>query len=95
MALPSPCMTRWWTPRRREEFGLELVPAEDLARRDGITSTDASVGDAPGYDAAILAVAHRPFVERGAEGICAWLKPGGYLYDVKYAFGADEVDARL
>ena len=71
----------------RKVFGLELVPLERL--------TDAGTGEAARYDAAILAVAHRPFVAPGAAGIRQWLKPGGYLYDVKYAFGADEVDGRL
>ena len=47
------------------------------------------------YDAATLAVAHKPFVQQGADGIRQLLKPGGYLYDVKYAFGADQVDGRL
>ena len=74
----------------REEFGLDLVPVEGLERL-----AEAGAPDPAGYDAAILAVAHRPFVALGASGIRQWLKPGGYLYDVKYAFGADEVDGRL
>jgi UDP-N-acetyl-D-galactosamine dehydrogenase len=74
----------------REEFGLELVPVEAL---EGLASAGADEG--AHYDAAILAVAHRPFVAVGAVGIRQWLKPEGYLYDVKYAFGADEVDGRL
>jgi UDP-N-acetyl-D-galactosamine dehydrogenase len=74
----------------REEFGLELVPVEAL---EGLAGAGAD--EAAGYDAAILAVAHRPFVALGASGIRQWLKPGGYLYDVKYAFGAEEVDGRL
>ena len=74
----------------REEFGLELVPAEALEARTG-----AGADEAARYDAAILAVAHRPFVALGASGMRQWLKPEGYLYDVKYAFGADQVDGRL
>ena len=66
----------------REEFGLELITTDALDTHHDL-------------DAAILAVAHRRFVERGAEGIRGWLKPDGYLYDVKYAFSADEVDGRL
>ena len=74
----------------REEFRLELVPVEAL---EGLAGAGA---DEPArYDAAILAVAHRPFVALGAEGVRRWLKPEGYLYDVKYAFGADQVDGRL
>jgi len=74
----------------REEFGLDLVPLEGLERL-----AEAGAPDPAGYDAAILAVAHRSFVALGASGIRQWLKPGGYLYDVKHAFSADEVDGRL
>ncbi|MEX0383131.1 nucleotide sugar dehydrogenase [Spiribacter sp. 1M153] len=74
----------------REEFGLELVPVEAL---EALAGTGAD--DAAGYDAAILALGHRPFAEAGGEGIRRWLKPDGYLYDVKYAFPADAVDGRL
>ncbi|MEX0373693.1 nucleotide sugar dehydrogenase [Spiribacter roseus] len=66
----------------RAEFGVTLVDEEALARDSG-------------YDAAILTVAHRALVERGAAGIRAWLKPDGYLYDVKYALAAGDVDGRL
>ena len=84
----------------REEFRLELVSAEDLAsivpsRQPGGTPTSNGGDDIPAYDAAILAVAHKPFIEQGAEGIRQWLKPDGYLYDVKYAFDVDEADGRL
>ena len=68
----------------RKEFGVELLGAEALEGEGGLT-----------FDAAILAVAHRPFVEAGTAGIRTWLKPDGYLYDVKYAFPADAVDGRL
>jgi hypothetical protein len=34
-------------------------------------------------------------VARGADGVRTWLKPNGYLYDVKYAFPAGLVDGRL
>ncbi|WP_222518463.1 nucleotide sugar dehydrogenase [Spiribacter salinus] len=74
----------------REEFGLELVPVEAL---EGLASAGAD--ERARYDAAILAVAHRPFVALGAPGIRQWLKPDSYLYDVKYAFPADTVDGRL
>jgi UDP-N-acetyl-D-galactosamine dehydrogenase len=72
------------------EFGLNLVLAEALAQRARTTATDAT-----GYDAAILAVGHRPLVQQGARGIQRWLKPAGYLYDVKYALPAHAVDGRL
>ncbi|MRH79054.1 nucleotide sugar dehydrogenase [Spiribacter sp. C176] len=63
----------------RDEFGLTLVANPAPAT----------------YDAVILAVGHRAFVTRGADGVRAWLKPNGYLYDVKYAFPAAQVDGRL
>jgi UDP-N-acetyl-D-galactosamine dehydrogenase len=66
----------------KAEFGVTLVDEEALAR-DG------------GYDAAILTVAHRALVERGAAGIREWLKPDGYLFDVKYALAVNDVDGRL
>ena len=74
----------------RDEFGLELVPVEALETRTGAGADEAAC-----YDAAILAVAHRPFVALGASGIRHWLKPDGYLYDVKYALEPGEADARL
>ncbi|HEU4664184.1 MAG TPA: nucleotide sugar dehydrogenase [Dokdonella sp.] len=63
----------------RHEYGLELVP--ELV---------------PGtYDAVILAVAHRQFLELGAERIRALGKPGCVLFDVKQALPRDLVDDRL
>ncbi|MFT3790731.1 MAG: nucleotide sugar dehydrogenase [Rudaea sp.] len=47
------------------------------------------------YDAVILAVAHRQFIEMGAARIRALAKPGGVLFDVKHALPKDEVDDRL
>jgi UDP-N-acetyl-D-galactosamine dehydrogenase len=51
---------------------------------------------APGtYDAVILAVAHRDFVETGATGIRRWAKPTAILYDVKSVLPVETVDGRL
>ncbi len=47
------------------------------------------------YDAIILAVAHRQFIERGADGIRALGKPGAVFYDVKSVLPREAVDARL
>ena len=47
------------------------------------------------YDAVILAVAHRQFVELGAERIRALGKPGCVLFDVKQALPRASVDDRL
>jgi UDP-N-acetyl-D-galactosamine dehydrogenase len=47
------------------------------------------------YDAVVLAVAHKQFREMGIEAIRALGKKPHVLYDIKYVFGADEVDGRL
>ena len=63
----------------RSEYGLELV--HELV---------------PGaYDAVILAVAHRQFVEMGAQKIRALGKPGAVLFDVKQVLPREAVDDRL
>ncbi len=47
------------------------------------------------YDAIILAVSHREFIEMGAEKIRELGNNNCILYDVKYLFPADQVDARI
>ena len=47
------------------------------------------------YDAAILAVAHREFIELGADGIRSFLKPNNVLFDVKSVLPPDSVTGRL
>jgi len=47
------------------------------------------------YDAVIIAVGHRQFVELGAEGIRALGKPSSVVYDVKYVLPREAVDGRL
>ncbi|HEY6093518.1 MAG TPA: Vi polysaccharide biosynthesis UDP-N-acetylglucosamine C-6 dehydrogenase TviB [Gallionellaceae bacterium] len=47
------------------------------------------------YDAIVLAVAHRQFMEMGIDRIRALGKPVSVLFDVKYLFGANQVDGRL
>ncbi len=47
------------------------------------------------YDAIILAVAHRQFVDMGVEAIRALGKPGAILYDVKALLPRESVDGRL
>jgi UDP-N-acetyl-D-galactosamine dehydrogenase len=61
------------------EYGIELLP---------------KLGDEK-YDAAILAVAHAPFLELGADGIRALVKPGGVVFDVKQVLPREAVDDRL
>ena len=63
----------------REEYNIELV-------------TEPQQGF---YDAVIVAVAHDQFRETGADGLRAFCKADGILYDVKYLLPAADVDGRL
>jgi UDP-N-acetyl-D-galactosamine dehydrogenase len=47
------------------------------------------------YDAVVLAVAHKQFKEMGINEVRSFAKKPHVLYDIKYVFGADEVDGRL
>lgn len=47
------------------------------------------------YDAIILAVSHDQFRDMGIKEIRALGKPDAIVYDIKYMFPKDEVDARL
>ncbi len=64
------------------------------AQREYAITPVSSVDDGS-YDAVILAVSHRQFVDMGLEKIRALGKPGAVLYDVKYLFPADQTDGRL
>ncbi len=63
----------------RHEYGLELV--DELVPAS--------------YDAIVLAVAHREFVELGADRIRALGRPGCVLFDVKQVLPRESVDDRL
>ncbi|KAF1722013.1 nucleotide sugar dehydrogenase [Pseudoxanthomonas wuyuanensis] len=67
-----------WVSAREaeEEYGLALIAKPEPGR----------------YDAVILAVSHREFIEIGADGIRALGKPGAVLFDVKRALPRDRVD---
>lgn len=47
------------------------------------------------YDAVIIAVGHQQFIDAGADGLRAFCKPDGVLYDVKSVLPAEAVDGRL
>jgi UDP-N-acetyl-D-glucosamine/UDP-N-acetyl-D-galactosamine dehydrogenase len=47
------------------------------------------------YDAVVLGVAHKEFKDLGINEIRGYAKRPHVLYDIKYVFGADEVDGRL
>ncbi len=63
----------------RHEYAVELVAAPLAAS----------------YDLVLLAVAHQQFAQLGAEGLRAFLKPGGLLFDLKYIAPEGIADARL
>ncbi len=58
----------------------------------GIELSDVKPG---AYDLVLLTVAHREFVALGEAGIRLMLKPGGIVFDVKYALPAAVTDGRL
>ena len=63
----------------RHEYGLDVIAQLEDGK----------------YDAVVLAVAHRQFVEMGAAKIRALAKPGGVLFDVKRVLPKADVDDRL
>jgi UDP-N-acetyl-D-galactosamine dehydrogenase len=70
----------WVDPAEaKHEYQVELCPEPPVAA----------------YDAILIAVAHRQYRELGQAGLRAWLKPGGVIYDIKYALGVGEAEARL
>ena len=47
------------------------------------------------YDAVVLAVPHREFLDAGIEALRAYGREGAVIYDVKGALPRDAVDGRL
>ena len=47
------------------------------------------------YDAVVLAVSHKEFRDMGIDTIRSFARKPHVLYDIKYVFGAHEVDGRL
>ncbi|MEO0938277.1 MAG: nucleotide sugar dehydrogenase [Pseudomonadota bacterium] len=68
------------------------VAAEVMQARHGIVTVEPEQGR---YDALIVAVGHREFVEMGAEAIRAFGKSGAVLYDIKGIFDKAATDLRL
>ncbi|GJM09380.1 MAG: nucleotide sugar dehydrogenase [Lysobacteraceae bacterium] len=68
------------------------VDSEQLSNETGLHLSDHLGSD---YDAVVLAVAHREFVEMGADGVRKLLRKGGVVYDVKCVLPAELVDGRL
>jgi UDP-N-acetyl-D-glucosamine/UDP-N-acetyl-D-galactosamine dehydrogenase len=70
----------WITPEEAEqEYGIRPIASPA----------------AGGYDAIILAVAHREFKEMGIQAVRALGRPNHVLYDIKYVFPASDSDLRL
>jgi UDP-N-acetyl-D-galactosamine dehydrogenase len=69
------------------------VSPEEAQAEYGLTLTETP--DPGAYDCIVLAVAHRQFVEMGAEGVLALGKPVNVLYDVKSVLPSQAVDGRL
>lgn len=51
--------------------------------------------EASAYDAVIIAVAHKEFVEMGADGVRSLGKPEAIIYDLKYVLDKEDSDLRL
>ncbi len=66
----------------------------EIAERPGVSLLQAEPTGQQ-YDAVILAVAHRQFLEMGAGRIRHFGKPGAVFFDVKSAFARTESDGRL
>lgn len=74
------CYDPWINPQEAShEYG--IVPVSELRADE--------------YDAVILAVAHKQFIEMGVEQIRALAKPEHVLYDLKYILPANASDLRL
>ncbi len=63
----------------RHEYGVELVPLDDLTDLDGL----------------VLAVAHEAFMDKGTQDLVARLRPGGVLVDVKSVVPPAAVDGHV
>ena len=69
------------------------VGADRLRSEHGQTATDTL--EEGTYDAIVLAVGHREFIEMGAKKIRNLGKPGAVIFDIKGLFGKTESDLRL
>ncbi len=69
------------------------VSAQAMQDRHGVENV--AMPDTGAYDAVIVAVGHREFVELGSKGIRAFGKPGAVLYDIKGILGRSGSDLRL
>jgi UDP-N-acetyl-D-galactosamine dehydrogenase len=70
----------WVDPREAEhEYGIQMTVKPERG----------------GYDAVVIAVAHKQFVELGPKGIRAFGSPNVVIFDIKHVVPKGESDARL
>jgi len=69
------------------------VGAQRLRENHGVSATDTP--EPAAYDAIIVAVGHREFVEMGPDAIRALGKPDALVYDIKGILGKSGSDLRL
>ena len=65
--------------------------ADEVMHEYGVTTTD-QLPDKGQYNAIVLAVAHKEFLDTNWK---EWLAPGGIIYDVKGCLDRSQVDSRL
>ena len=81
------------------DYGVEAhvhdpwVGAQRLQAEHGLNAVETPAAGT--YDAIIVAVGHRAFLESGAEAVRAYGKNGAVLYDIKGIFGKSGSDLRL
>ena len=74
------CYDPWVSNKTaKEEFNIELI-SEPMKNH---------------YDAIVLAVGHKSFVEMGVDLIKSFAKTKHLIYDLKYLFPQNETDLRL
>lgn len=69
------------------------VDPEECEREYGIKPIQTPEQGA--YDAVVVAVAHQQFKTMGIDNVRSLAKENSIVYDLKYVFGADDVDIRL
>jgi UDP-N-acetyl-D-galactosamine dehydrogenase len=63
----------------RDEYGIEMVASPPIA----------------GYDAVVVAVAHKQFVDLGSKGIRSFGKSNAVIFDIKHVLSRNDSDGRL
>ncbi|MRI34317.1 Vi polysaccharide biosynthesis UDP-N-acetylglucosamine C-6 dehydrogenase TviB [Endozoicomonas sp. OPT23] len=82
-----------------QEYGVQVdcydpwINSEEAQSEYGITPINEPA--IAKYDAVIMAVAHKQFIDMGADKIHTLCKPSHVVYDLKYTLAADASDLRL